>query len=313
MSIPFEVPAQFLAGLGSGDLVRYGTILKDVGTGQIVGHVQETGLLQQVIQTGLSIDPTGATGLIGVAQNMAISSKLSAMQSMMGTLQTLQIATLASGVVGIGVTAATAAMIMSRLKQIDKTLVGVAENVEALPSKWRELELQKKLSNVATAVDRMQEAEVRPDSEMVLKAVDEKLNYTLDELHKGICNIVVEAKVDANLLRSLLAGLALCGGAQIKCLIWLDMKEAAERRAQNQVEKLQQLALLMPRDVMHARLIQGEDEALLLSHECSEMRLRVASQPDLARALMAQNIHGREFIERIQEEEEAPLLLLPSS
>ena len=313
MSIPFQVPAQFLAGLSSGDLVRYGTILKDVGTGRIVGHVQETGILQQVIQTGLSIDPTGATGLIGVAHNAAISSKLNAMQAMMGTLQTLQLATLASGVVGIGVTAATAAMIMSRLQAIDKTLVGVAENVEALPSKWRELELQKKLSNVATAVDRMQEAEVRPDSEIVLKSVDEKLNYTFDELHNGICNIVVEAKVDADLLRSLLAGLALCGGAQIKSLIWLDMKEAAERRAQNQVEKLQQLALLMPRDVMHARLIQGEDEALRLSHECSEMRLRVASQPDLARALVAQNIHGREFIERIQEEEKAPLLLLPSS
>lgn len=311
MSIPFEIPSQFLSGLHTGDLVRYGTILKDAGTGQIVGHVQETGVLQKALQTGLSFDPTGATSLIGVAQNAAMMSKLNAMQAMMGTIQTLQIASLASSVVGIGVTAATAAIILKRLNEIDKSLESIEGSIAALPTKWREMDLRKKLVNVRTAADRLQEAEIRSDAEHVVRPVEEKLNYAFDELHNGICKVVVEAQVDASLLRSLLAGLALCGSAQIKALIWLDEKRAAESRARQQCALLQQLAFLMPRDVMSERVQGGAETALGISRDCSEIRLRIASQPDLLRTLTLHNIHGREFVERIHNEETQPLLILP--
>ncbi|UWR10907.1 hypothetical protein [Sulfitobacter mediterraneus] len=313
MSIPFEIPARFLTGFHSGEFVRFGSILKDVSTGQIVGHVQETGLLQKALQTGFSLDPTGATSLIGIAQNAAISSKLNAMQTMMGTIQTLQLATLASSVVGIGVTAASAAMILSRLNEIDNTLDGIESSIATLPSKWREMALRKKLVNIRTAIDRMQEAELRPDAESIFKSGEEKLNYAFDELHDGIRSIVIEAEVDAGLLRNLLASLALCGSAQIKSLIWLDMKEAADHRARQQCSKLQELAFHMPRDLMAQRLVGGEKQAISISQDCSEIRLRAAAQPDLARALIAKNIHGREFIERVQAEESSPLLILPRS
>lgn len=312
MSILFDIPASFLTGIESGQLIRYGGILKDVSTGQIVGHLQETGALQKVLQAGFSLDPTGITGLIGIAQNAAVSSKLNAMQTMMGSLQTLQIASLASSVVGIGVTAASAAMILNRLNEIDNTLAGIENAISSLPSKWREMDIRKKLVSVKTAAERLQEAEVRPDSTVVVKEVEERLNYAFDELHDGICNVVIEAKIDAGLLRSLLAGLALCGGAQIKSLIWLDMKEAAEHRSRQQCAKLQDLAFRMPRDVMADRIDGGPELALGISRDCSEIRLRIASQPDLARTLIARGIHGREFIERVQEEASEPLLLLPN-
>lgn len=313
MSIPFEIPAQFLSGFHTGQLVRYGAILKDVSTGQIVGHVQETGLLQKALQAGFSLDPTGATSLIGIAQNAAIANKLNAMQAVMGTMQTLQIANLASSVVGIGITAATAAMILGRLNEIDTTLAGIEGSLAALPSKWVEMDLRKNLVTVKTAAERLQEAEVRPDAEGIVREVEERLSYVFDELHDGICNVVVEARVDAGLLRNLLAGLALCGGAQIKSLIWLDMKEAAEHRAREQCAKLQLLAFRMPRDVMAERLEGGKEQALRISQDCSEIRLRVASQPELARTLISRGVHGREFIERIQEEESEPLLMFPVS
>lgn len=313
MSIPFEIPSQFLPGFHAGELVRYGTILKEVGTGKIVGHVQETGLLQKALQTGFSIDPTGATSLIGVAQNAAMMSKLNAMQAMMGTIQTLQIASLASSVVGIGVTAASAAIILNRLNEIDKTLGNIESSILTLPSKWRELDLRKKLVNVKTAVDRLHEAELRPDRDDVVRRVEEKLNYAFDELHDGLCSVVVEAQVDAGLLRGLLAGLALCGSAQIKSLIWLDQKEAAEHRARGQCAKLQELAFRMPRSVMAERMAGGAETALGISKDCAEIRVRIASQPDLSRILISRGIHGREFIERIHNEESEPLLILPSA
>ncbi|WP_394155012.1 hypothetical protein [Loktanella salsilacus] len=313
MNIPFEIPAEFLSGLSSGNLVRYGGILKDVGSGQIVGHLQETGALQSAVRAGFSFDPTGATGLIGIVQDAVISKKIDAMQGMLGTMQSLQIATLASSVAGIGVTAATTAMILHRLSVIDQKLEQVEGSVSELPNKWRDMDLRKKLGTLKTATERLQEAEVRPDAESVMRAEEERLNYVFDELHDGICNIVIQAKVDAGLLRSLLAGLALCGGTQIKALIWLDMKEAAEHRARRQCKKLHDLAFRMPRHVMGARLNGDREQARIISNECAEMRLRLASQPDLARTLIRRGINGREFIDQIQEEDNEPLLLLRPS
>ena len=310
MSILFNIPAEFMAGYSGGQLVRYGAILKDVSSGQIVGHLQETNLLQSALRTGLSFDPTGATGLIGIAQNAAISNKLNAMQTMMGTLQSLQIATLASSVAGIGVTAATTAIILHRLKGIDQAIERLEGAVADLPNMWREMDLRKKLGTLTTSIERIQEAELRPDAQSVVRAEEERMNYVFDELHDGICSIVIQGQVDPSLLRSLLAGLALCGGAQIKALIWLDMKEAAELRAQRQCMKLEDLAFRMPRQIMATRL-GGAEQAIAISKDCAEIRLRSASQPDLARTLIGRGIHGREFIDQIQGEESEPLLILP--
>lgn len=311
MSIPFDIPARFMPGLNSGELVRYGSILKDATSGQIVGHLQETSALQSLIRTGSSFDPTGATGLIGIAQNAAISHKLNAMQAMMGTLQSLQIATLVSSVAGMGVTAATAAIILHRIKGIDQAIERIEGTIVDLPSKWHEMYLRKTLGTLKTAIERMQEAELRPDAESVVRDEEAQLNYVFDELYDGICNIVVQARVDAGLLKSLLAGLALCGGAQIKALIWFDMKDAAEHRARRQCAKLEDLAFRMPRHVMAKRLNGGAEQAIGISKDCSEIRLRAASQPDLVRTLARRGIHGREFIDRIQSEENEPLLILP--
>lgn len=57
-TIPFEIPAKFAAQLATGDLVRYGGLLKDVGTGQIVAHLQETGIAQSVLSSLVSGAPT---------------------------------------------------------------------------------------------------------------------------------------------------------------------------------------------------------------------------------------------------------------
>ena len=310
MSIPFHIPAQLLTSEVSGAVKRYGAILKDEATGRIVGHVQETGALQKVFQTGLSLDPTGVTGLIGVAQNAAITSKLNAMQAMMGTMQVLQVATLASSVIGIGVTAASTAMILKRLDQVEKALVGIETAVASLPSKWREMDLRSKIVTVRTSLERLQEAEVRPDAEAVVKSVEERLSYAFDEIHDGLAEVVIQARVDAGLVRSLLASLALCGSAQIKSLLWLDMKEPAEIRARRQVAKLEHLTFLMPRDLMVDRLGNDQAKALGISQDFSEIRLRTASQPSLARTLIAREINGREYVEHIEQEETEPYLLL---
>lgn len=314
MSIPFVIPAEYLARVAGGELIRYGAILKDAHTGQIVAHLQETGVVQNLLKTGLSFNPASGSvaSLIGVAQNAIISKKLDALQAMMGTMQTLQIATLASSVIGIGVTAAGTALIIERLNVVGKTLEEIEGSVASLPAKWREMDLRNKIVNLKTTIERLQEAEFRPDAASVMQGVEERLAYIFDELHQGTCSIVLEVEVDARVLQTMLAALSLCGNTQIKSLLWLDMKEAAEFRARQQCSKLQDLAFLMPRDVMADRLEGGAEQALSFSQDCSEIRMRLASQPALVRSLVEQDIDGRAFVERVQDEDGEPLLILPA-
>lgn len=39
----------YAAELASGELVRFGALLKDSVSGRVVAHLQETGMLQQVL------------------------------------------------------------------------------------------------------------------------------------------------------------------------------------------------------------------------------------------------------------------------
>ncbi len=311
-TIPFSVAAEHIPGLLSGQVVRYGAILKDASTGRILGHVQETGIAQKIIQSGLSFDPTGVTGLIGVAQNIAIARKLDAMQQALGSLQVVQYASLFSSVVGVGVTAASTAMILKRLSAVDDALSTIEASIGDLPTKWRELSLRSRLVDVSTSVERLHEASLRSDGSKVVLQVEKDLQKGFNHVHDGLCSVVVETKVNPGLLRALLAGLSLCGASEFKALVWLDEKDAAQHRSRVQFEKLRQLAFLMPRNQLASRLGGDEELSFGISRECSEIRYRVASQPALIQSLIGSDINGRAYIEQIQQEEKEPLLLLPT-
>ena len=316
--IPFAIPAKFLAGCLSGDLVRYGAILKDASNGQIVGHLQETGLVQNILQGGLSFDPTGATGLIGVVQNAGMSRQLSSMQESLGsvqgalgTVQYLQYATLFSSVAGIGVTAATSIMIMRRLDKLDDTLEVIEDRITDLPRKLRIPDLRSRLVDISTSVERLDEAALRSNPSDVVLHVERELHQSFNHIHDSLCTIVVKTKVDAGLVSALLAGLALCGASQFKALLFLDEKEVAMERSRMQCRKLEDLAFLMPRDEMASRLPEGGDLALAISRDCSEIRYRFASLPALARCLKDHGIDGREYVQTVLDEDSEPLLCLP--
>ena len=310
--IPFKVAAEHMKGLSTGKVVRYGALLKDSSTGQILGHVQETGVAQKILQMGLSFDPTGATGLIGIAQNVAIAGKLDAMQQALGKLQILQYASLFSSVVGVGVTAASTAMILKRLSAVDDALSRIEASLDSLPTKWRELSLRSRLVDVSTSIERLHEADLRSDASKVVFQVEKDLQAGFNHIHDGLCSVVIEAKVDPGLLRALLAGLSLCGASEFKALVWLNEKDAAQHRSRVQFEKLRQLAFLMPRDQLARRLVDDEGLSFAISKECSEIRYRVASQPALIQSLIDSDINGRAYIEQIQQEEKEPLLFLPT-
>ncbi len=70
MSIPFDTPASFLLPHSLGQVQRYGAILKDVSTGRIVAHLQETGALHSITSVAPNfLNPV--SGIVNSASGIA--------------------------------------------------------------------------------------------------------------------------------------------------------------------------------------------------------------------------------------------------
>jgi hypothetical protein len=320
-SIPFHLLASHEARVAAGEVVRYGAILKDVGTGKIIGHVQETGLFDAVaskvigggamaVANPVTAAMGGAGQLAAVAQNSKMIGQLSNLTEMMGSLKTLNIVGTLASVAGVGVTVASTAMILHRIKGIDRALQDVAQRMDRLPDQIRELELEKTLRKTETQLERLQELPLRQKPTQVVENVEKELHESFNTLHEGVHRLILSVEVDEGLLRSLLAGLAICGAAQTKSLIWLNEKEAAQKRAELQAAKLLSLSAEMPMDRLQTSL--GNDECAQRVHrELVELRSVSASRPLLCERLINADIDGRHYLEEALERDDAPVLLLP--
>jgi len=238
--------------------------------------------------------------------------QLTAIQDSLGAMQSLQMLTAVSSVVGIGVTVASTAIILSKMKSIEGTLSGIEQKIDRLPSQWRDLNLAKTLGRIETQLERLQEVPLRKDAGPVLQKVEEELHSGFNDLHSGVRQVVAEAEIDADLLQTLLAALALAGSAQFKALFELDDTKAALQRAQTQSAKMQSLAFEMPKDLM-ARRISGEPErAAQVSASAGQIRMIMASRPSFTENLIARDVSGFQYLRALDEEQESPLLVLPS-
>ena len=96
----------------------------------------------------------GVASIFTVVQNEQIKSKLNHLEGLMGTMQTLQLATLATSVVGIGVTIASTAIILNRIKQLDETVKRIEDKVDEMPAKWRKMRVHETLVDLQTHLER---------------------------------------------------------------------------------------------------------------------------------------------------------------
>ncbi len=325
-AIPFAVPAQFLAQLNAGELARYGTILKDVADGRIVGHLQQTGVfdhvlgnavsgLGQVVQSG--VNPINMlTGFATVAQNHQIKGQLTALTDMVGSLQTLGLVSSVASVAGIGVTVASTAILMQRIKKIDTSIGRLVGQIAGIADHLKKTDLHKALHKVNDTMEKLAEAPFRKSAagtRKVLDNVEEDLRSGFNELITGARVVINLEVLDEELLRTLLAGLATCAAAQSKTLVWLDEVSVAGMRAKTHTQKLNELARLIPMDVMLGKLGGDADAAARLSTDMRELRAVAASRPSFCERLSQLEISGPDFLEQTQERDDAPVLVLPSA
>ena len=313
-SIPFVVPAKFQAAVEAGQVARYGAILKNETTGRIVGHLQETGALRKLVHAGLSVGGgplNTATGIYGIVQNEQIKSRLDAMQAMMGSLQSLNIASLALSAVGIGVTVASTMMTLQSLRALKTDLLRIEETIERIPAALNINSLIDVLVAIETQLERIDEAGSRRQARPVLEKAEEALHAGFNTIVVRLQRLQDQGGLDAAWVAILFRGLALCGDAQCQALLRLDDAATLASRSRNQIGKLEQLALALPRDVLEINLGIAPATAERLALDAAETRMRFASTLMLAEQLQVQAIPGPKYLARASSEQEQPLLVLP--
>ena len=310
--IPFNIPAKFAAQYAAGSIVRFGTLLKDANTGRIVGHLQETGLLQKTVQSLGGFDPTGVTGVLSASQNLVILNKINNLQLGLSFLQGLQSASLATSVIGVGVTAASTAIILNRLGQIDNSILNLKVEIRSLGDVAIEREVRNLLADLQTELERLEELQYAKWPEARAQSSEEKLH----RLFNKVLELTVfisrssQSSFDAKLFSVLISALALSASAGLKLLMWLGDVEIAKQRIKRQLHKVDLLQREIPTDRLSFMLTEQDPLSIKgLSEQIREIRHRFASLPFLLQALENGKIGSRDYLQEIEYNETSELLV----
>lgn len=326
MTIPFEIPAKFAAQLDLGQIERFGTILKEVGTGRIVGHLQETGALQAVLtQSGAFANPVSAlvnaaSGLGANLQLYRLDNKVDALRSMMGGIQSMQLANLALAGLGIGVSALGFALVKSRLDAISGKLDELASEIRSGFQEQRARALREAEANLRGELDNAAEGWHARDGgretwSHVVKALSSIENVYVGEIRHAVAE---GSSVDN--LTYLVDRYRVAVATKMECYVLLDefaqgqaYAETATRRTTDIFQHLNPVALMAgfartaPADARPLQLLSTSRAICLGLRELQDLH---ATAPLLLRRIGSLGIRGRDYVERLKHESQEPLLVL---
>lgn len=324
----FSIPEKFAAGLASGSILRFGTILKDAATGQILAHVQETGLAQQLLSSaGIhSFTPWGAVSTVASLASSGYSNiQLHQLKGMVNAMQVLQYANIGIAAAGLGVSAIGFAFINSRLKgiknDIEKLSVGLEHHFKELKdAHWRE-----HFSRIQVYVDRADRAFhlSEPNSEWL--RIEAKLNEESGYLSHSIQSHLDQNHFDVDWYKQLSTSLLLCDAVRIKCLFQADELNLARSTARaigmNYIELFDSISTTQLADKLtrsskentndeQALFRKNQHRAKLISSNLQDLTEAAMSKPLLIEHLIGNNVSGRRYLEDIAAYDQHPVILL---
>lgn len=328
MAIPFEIPSELFAAEKFGKVVRYGAILKDSETGQIVAHMQETGLLNQVasLPANAFLSPTTAvSSLASNYQLYRVDQKITAMQQMLTGLQSMQIANLALAGLGLGISVAGFAMIKSRIDQVSTKIDSLEKTIRKEFEDQRLRELKNLEADLDSQLDHAEEGWASTDSTRIWTRVADRLNDMVYYYPKLIEEHLAAPTPDLNLSGYLLERYRVLAATRVECLVLIGELESARDFSRRFMEKnTRLLEPVSPLSLAHRRAASAEGDALAreaafrreigparqFTEAVREFQDLSETRPLLIETLLEKRINGRDYIEQLRAEKEQPVLLL---
>lgn len=303
MPIPMEAPAAFLAKLSTGELVRYGAIIKDSSTGRIVGHLKETGQLGEVLsQLALSpldvfkaVNPVSVVAdVAGVGIGALNAIQLRDIKLVLEQLQlTTNVAALAS-VAGLGVSIGSFAALNAKLTAIEGRLDSIADDVAAIKASLHEMKLSweaMSLARIEAAAQSLITAEKASEEGRRLELAKEAASR-FSELKQYYRNVLkrdglfVDLALEVEQLQELIARYTLCCVGLLHAEFIIGDVGAYRSRLDDISAEYASLVQFSPRATYIARTDQLEPLALGADFESlgqSLMKLRDYADESVAR------------------------------
>lgn len=333
MPLLYEIPLALQQAISSGQAGLVGAIIKDNATGQILGHVQQTGVLQSVLSSvasgaGNSFSPLG---MVAVVQNEALRQGVAALQHGMVLMQGLQYATLAVSGLGLGIAIAGHGVTLARLNAISGQLALLDKAVAQVTQDRRDDDLHGLLADLRADVgnvDLLATMNAPRDAATQLHLSLDRAGNRLEEHFRrasdidGLESMPLE---QLDRLWSLAAAIRLCREAAMEALFVADELAAVTQRGEAVIERQLDLLRGLAPD-RFARLVARSDAdfvtmgdryqtALARAHILTDgirggLHATVA-QIGIASTLQAEGLSGTDYVRKLRQEDKAELLYLP--
>lgn len=325
-----QVPANVVAGVEAGDLKVYGSIIRAVSTGRIVGHLQETSRFAEIAGRSLAGFP-GMDLAVDLAGHGASIVQNEQIKAAVGIVQKLQLGAIAVSAASIGVSAAGFTVMAAKLARIDRRmdvldarLSEIAERVEHLKRE----RVEEDLVRLRTASQLLEEGWTLRDGRSQWRRVADEALLICNQFARRSRQLL-ELTTDPSAAEPCLEAAALA--ASLRTEAWLAAGEddaaraSAREGAVSIIEagdrvNVAQTALTA---VMASGRAPGSNDWVLaldgfakpLAESMTRIRAReeglvgtVATLSELER----RGIGGREWLDEARSEREAPLLFLPT-
>ena len=309
-NIPFEIPARLLARFETGELIRYGTILKDVATGKIVGHVQETGLAQSLLSSVLSGVPTPLSlvgDLLNVGAQLHTARQVAQLKALVESLQTLGMATLGVSLVGVGVSVAGFAYMHKRFNRLDARFNEVLHALERGFEEQRKAALRAQLARTRSLLDRAQHARQLnaplPEYMNVAAGLADQASFFEGEI-AHLCGL--QGPVDLPMFWQLTQTLILCNAVRLDCE--MRANELGHAFVVSEAVAAGYRKLFQPLTPVSFNC--GAQEGLAAVKVLRDATDAAASKPYLMDCLRVRRIGGDEYLAGVEAEGERPLVVL---
>lgn len=319
-----QIPPELIAGVEAKTLEVFGSVIKSASTGQVVGHLQETSALTQLMANGPMALPSLVGDAISVVQNEQIKTAISVVQS-------LQLANLATSAASIGVSIAGTAIMLrklavveSKVEALEPHLAKITAGVQAL----RRDRIAEDFSRLSTLFAQLDECWSLANPEAEWRAIARDAHFLADNFGRRAREVRSESDepllsvpfIDAFAMASSMRTTARLASEDSKAAL-----EAAQTSTMSLIglgQGIQLGALVMSQVLAHDaemgspawthRIDGTENELRPIVRGLRVQEIAAASNVLTIKHLLEREVSGREWLAAARAELESPLLYLPA-
>jgi hypothetical protein len=327
-----EIPELLAAGVSSGEYKVYGSIIRSVANGRIVGHLQETSGLANLAGKALTGGIPGFGTAVDLVGHTASFVQNEQIKAAVNVVQNLQIANLAVSAAGIGISVAGFAVLTAKIGKVEAKVDALGDRLDTIA---RGVEFLKRdciaedFTRLRTAAQMLDEAWLLSDPTPQWRLVAEEAIFLSNQFERRALELLAD-NPDPIAAEPFLEALAFASSVRVQARLASGEDGVARKAAEEGA-----MALMRAGDRLRlgqaavAGALQGASAvgtqdwsddldagAATLRESVAETRAREAAAVGSAltlEELARQGIPGRAWLEKARAETEAPLLVLPTS